>query len=64
MSLPSIRVSLPLLFVGWCAGAYFAGMWPLLVYPALWAALSLGLFVGVRVASAATGDTTEGYSGS
>lgn len=48
MNLPSIKITLPLLFALWCAGAYLAGMTPLLVYPALWAGVGL-LFAGLHV---------------
>lgn len=50
MSLPSIKVTLPLLFVLWCVGACLAGMWPLLAYPVMWAAVG-GLLYGLHVAT-------------
>lgn len=43
--MPSIRVMLPLLMVVWCVGAVAAGMWPLLVYPALWLVVAAVFFV-------------------
>lgn len=40
MSLPSIKITLPLLFVLWLVGAYLAGMTALWAYPAMWAAVA------------------------
>ncbi|QDU88156.1 hypothetical protein Pla175_15270 [Pirellulimonas nuda] len=41
MKLPGIHISLPVIFVLWCGGAYLAGMTPLLLYPAMWMAVGL-----------------------
>lgn len=49
MSLPSIKVALPVMLVAWGVGAVLAGMWPLLVYPVMWAAVA-GVLYGVTVA--------------
>ncbi len=46
MKLPGIHISLPVIFVLWCVGAYLAGMTPLLLYPAMWAAVGV-VFLGL-----------------
>ena len=49
--LPSIKVMLPLLFLLWCGGAYWAFQSPvMLIYPAMWAAVGV-LFVVVTKAA-------------
>ena len=40
MSLPSIKFTLPLLFILWLVGAYFAKMPALWAYPAMWAVVA------------------------
>lgn len=43
--LPDIKISLPILFVLWCAGGYWAMHGPvMLAYPAMWAGVA-GLFL-------------------
>ena len=60
--LPSIKVALPLLMILWAVGAWWADMWPLLLYPAMWAAVGL-LFLGIHATTGAkqsAGATTKG----
>jgi len=45
MNLPDIKISLPAIFICWCLGAWAAGMGPLLVYPLMWVAVALLLYV-------------------
>lgn len=44
MILPSIKITLPLLFVLWLVGAYLADMTALWAYPAMWAAVGAVFF--------------------
>lgn len=62
MSLPSIKIALPLLFVLWLAGAYAAGMTALWAYPAMWAAVAagFGLLHVVTSRSASADNGAEG----
>lgn len=56
MSLPSIKVSLPVLMVAWGVGAVVADKWPLLLYPAIWLAVGAVLY-GVNLALGGAVDT-------
>ncbi|MEM1305177.1 MAG: hypothetical protein AAGG46_09785 [Planctomycetota bacterium] len=60
MALPSIKITLPLLFVLWLAGAYAAGMTALWAYPLMWggvAAVFGALHVATTGGTAKTGGT-------
>lgn len=43
MSLPSIKITLPLIAIAWGVGAWAAGMAPLLLYPAMWVGVAVVL---------------------
>ncbi|TWT97059.1 hypothetical protein Pla108_28360 [Botrimarina colliarenosi] len=54
--LPDIKISLPVLFVLWCAGGYWAMNGPvMLAYPAMW----LGVAVLFLVVSKAVGGASK-----
>lgn len=43
--LPDIKVSLPIIFIAWCAAAWFAFGGPvMLAYPAMWLVVGLVFF--------------------
>ena len=50
MILPSIKITLPLLFALWLVGAYLANMTALWAYPAMWAAVA-AVFFGLHLAT-------------
>ncbi len=45
--IPDLKISLPIIFIGWCVAAVFAfHSWVMLAYPAMWGAIGL-LFFGL-----------------
>lgn len=55
--LPDIKIALPLLFVLWCVGSVWAIQSAvLLIYPAMWAAVSVAFLVATKLLSGSSSD--------
>lgn len=56
MKLPSLKVSIPLIFIGWCVAGYQVFGKVIFAYPAMWAVVG-AFFYGLHVVTRGSSDS-------